>query len=694
MRKYAYYGLCKLNAVIYKFQYILCELSYNSLPLLKHPLRIAILMTKTNKTQLGYFIDFSLWQNALDLINFQINQKKTNRHFNTLSLFYYENLDVTCLNTPAEDYFNIKISSSLFYGLKKEFSVISYVVPKPGLGLRDYKFFTYPMRVVYYAVGLYLLKLSQEFLVETYKPIKSINAFYGGNLTYKSEKLQLNSKNIYFRDFHEQYKSIIKEETKSGNQDKVILKLDIENYFNELSISKLLHLLSRFIKPSVQAKMAYDIFTKEQIISLFYFISNGKSGIPQSDNNIISGFIGYLYLVFGDIFIDDILRKYKDVVSLHTIIRYTDDIYISITFKQNINQQARGFFIHSIASQIAEVLYSQLGLKLNLKTRLYRLSKKEEKEELLKNIRKPSPSDEYFSPIQEDDEQEQKETEAVVETPQDKLNKIFKELRKIKKSRVEDYFIRGNSAQEEILQEVFNKSVEQILDKPDNQSKIKQIFKNFNFDLVKVQPLEILIVLLKDETATSRFRKFCLDKTIITTGDADLIIKFLCQTNFSDENQELLNKLKHNVHMSKIVNFILNKELNCNKPGYYNLACMQMKKLSDMPDVLEQTRLRILNERNTSYSVALNHLVNEIHAVCIKQENANKKDYDVNSVVKFLQSKSIRHEICIKIRNLFDRRNSNSVSHPASDGNLAWEVTKEEYLDYYEYVGHCLDVIL
>ncbi|MFM6269695.1 MAG: hypothetical protein ACKPFA_24810, partial [Dolichospermum sp.] len=117
---------------------------------------------------------------------------------------------------------------------------------------------------------------------------------------------------------------------------------------------------------------------------------------------------------------------------------------------------------------------------------------KEEKEELLKNIRKPSPSDEYFSPIQEDDEQEQKETEAVVETPQDKLNKIFKELRKIKKSRVEDYFIRGNSAQEEILQEVFNKSVEQILDKPDNQSKIKQIFKNFNFDLVKVQPLEIL----------------------------------------------------------------------------------------------------------------------------------------------------------------------------------------------------------
>ncbi|MFM7370499.1 MAG: AbiA family abortive infection protein, partial [Sphaerospermopsis kisseleviana] len=96
-------------------------------------------MTNNNKTQLGYFIDFGLWQDALELINFQIKQKRTNRHFNTFSLFYYEKIDVTCLNHAAQDYFNIKISSSLFYGLKKEFSIFSYVVPKPGLGLRDYK---------------------------------------------------------------------------------------------------------------------------------------------------------------------------------------------------------------------------------------------------------------------------------------------------------------------------------------------------------------------------------------------------------------------------------------------------------------------------------------------------------------------------------------------------------------------------
>jgi hypothetical protein len=151
-------------------------------------------MTDSNKTQLGYFVDSSLWQDALNLLNFQIEQKKTNRHFNTLSMFYYENLDTKCLNYALEYYFNTKISSSLFYGLKKEFAVFSYVIPKPGLGLREYKFFTYPMRAVYYSVGLYLLKLSQEFLIETYKKNGSIKAFYGGNLSYKSEKLQLDKK--------------------------------------------------------------------------------------------------------------------------------------------------------------------------------------------------------------------------------------------------------------------------------------------------------------------------------------------------------------------------------------------------------------------------------------------------------------------------------------------------------------------
>lgn len=652
-------------------------------------------MTNSRKTQLGYFINFDLWQDALDLLGFQVQQRDKNKHFNTLSMFYYGKLNTSCLtdNDSKRKYFDTKIRSSLFYGLKKEFAVFPYVIPKPGLGLRDYKFFTYPMRVVYYTVGLYLLKLSQEFLTETYKKIENISSFYGGNLHYKDGKLQLKSQNIYYRNFHEEFKSKIKEEIDSNDQNKIMLKLDIENYFNELSIPILLQLLDSYIKPSTRENLTYDLFTKEQINCLFQFISNGKPGIPQSDNSIMSGFIGYLYLVFGDLLIDNILVDNREFIDSYKIIRYVDDLYISITFKSDFDSKFQGSLTHSISAQIAEVLYTKLSLKLNLKTRLYRLAKEEEREELLQKIRKISPSNEYFISTNKDNDEDDEhlESEATIDTPQEKLNKIFKELRKIKKSRVEDYLMRDDSTREEILQEIFDKRVGQILDKPENKAKIKRIFKNFDFDLVKVQPLEILIIILRDEMSTANFKKFCLRKTVITTGDADLILKFLCQTNFED--QELLKKLKLNCHMHKIIDSFVTAKLHCDRPGYYSLNCMQIKQLAEMPEVIEQVRLRVLSERSLSYSVALNHLVNEIHAICIKQDQ-KKKDYTVKDVVEFLRSKHVQHEVCIKIRNLFDRRNSNSVSHPSSYESLAWEVTKEEYLDYYENVGTCLALLL
>ncbi|WP_009634061.1 AbiA family abortive infection protein [Synechocystis sp. PCC 7509] len=651
-------------------------------------------MTDKHKgTQLGYFIDFKLWKDALELLKFQIKQKHSNRHFNTLSMFYYEKLHVDCLDAEPQTYFQTKIASSLFYGLKQEFGVFSYVIPKPGLGLRDYKFFTYPMRAVYYTIGLYLLKLSQEFILETHRKANRIEAFYGGNLTYKEEELKITAKNIYFRSFHEQFKQKIKGETENESQDKFILQLDIENYFNEISIPKLLEFLHINIKPSIQASMSYDSLTREQIVCLFQFIANGQSsGIPQSDNNIISSFIGYLYLVFGDLIIDDVLKKYIGIIDFHKIIRYTDDIYISITFKHEINDEDQGTIIHSIASQISEVLYSRLNLKLNLKTRLYRMEKQDEKEELLKNLHKASLGDEYIDTSEEENQQCNKEPKAAIETPQEKLDKVFEELIKIKKSRVEDYFIRDKSTQDEILQTVFDKSVEQILDKPENKNKIQSIFMNFNFDLVKVKPLEILIVLLKDEISLANLKNFCLNKKIITIGDADLILKFLSQTNFGEK--KLLLKLKENDHMKDIIDTFINGQLNCSSPGYYRLTCMHMHQVANMPEVIEQTRLRVLSEKESSYSVALNHLLNEIHAICINKEKANKKKYDVHDVIKFLQLKNVPHEICIKIRNLFDRRNSNRISHPGSDDSIAWEVTKDEYWDYYENVGKCLDFLL
>jgi hypothetical protein len=137
------------------------------------------------------------------------------------------------------------------------------------------------------------------------------------------------------------------------------------------------------------------------------------------------------------------------------------------------------------------------------------LRKEKDQKELLKKVRKWSPDSEY-----EDYEENPEDTEQNDSNPEEKIKKIFKELGKLKKSEVDDFFVQDRKIQEEILQEIFDKRVEQIIDKPANKLSINKIFNNFNFDLIKVQPLEILILILKDEDATQKLRKFLLQKKI------------------------------------------------------------------------------------------------------------------------------------------------------------------------------------
>ena len=91
--------------------------------------------------------------------------------------------------------------------------------------------------------------------------------------------------------------------------------------------------------------------------------------------------------------------------------------------------------------------------------------------------------------------------------------------------------------------------------------------------------------------------------------------------------------------------------------------------------------------------MAFNHLLNEIQAICyVIDEEANDLDrYKEIEVTKFLRNQTIPHGILDQIRNLFDRRNKNPVSHADP---IAWVVTKEEYMSYRGHVGDCLKHLL
>ncbi len=120
-----------------------------------------------------------------------------------------------------------------------------------------------------------------------------------------------------------------------------------------------------------------------------------KIGIPQSDNNIVSDFIGYLYLFFADMFIIDEIGRNIDVEQFK-LIRYVDDIYIVLKYGEatsNVEsfdyEELRKASV-KVLSKTSDLLYYKFGLKLNNKTKIYLVEKEEEKKEFLKNFKKVS----------------------------------------------------------------------------------------------------------------------------------------------------------------------------------------------------------------------------------------------------------------------------------------------------------------
>lgn len=630
--------------------------------------------------QLGYFLSHRYWTNALGLLEYQLSLKATNKHFNTLSMFYYEGLDKSNKDlVKDETYFTNRIANNLLYGLEREFAIHSYPIPKSNLGLRKYRFFTYPMRIAYYAVGLYIVRLAQEVIQQYYHCHKHIHSNYGGRLTFDDQNnLHLTYDSVWYKPHYQRFRKRVRKEVSGDVQHKVVIHLDIQNYFEEIPVPVLLNFLAEYIKPSIQKEMRFDSITRGQIASFFDFIANGRSGIPQTDNDVVSSFIGHLYLIFGDLLIDQELRKDNSIIREHAIIRYMDDMYVSLTFCENVSRASKEVFISSLAPRIADCLYQRLSLRLNTKTKLFWLNSSEDKETLLRNLKRVSPGYD----LADDDNKID---------PNEKIKLIFRQFEKLKESSLDPTFNARGDLDEEILKEVYNNSVSQLFRKKENSTRIHDIFDGFNFDLVIAQPREILIVLLVDPAASERFKQFLLAKQNLTSRDVHLVLNYLCQTDF--QSRELVDLLKGNEAMQRIMEIYSESVIATAKPGYFDLGDAQVLKIAAYPNVIEQIRLRVQSERRHEYSIALNHLLNEIHTICYKldKQRIEEKQYEAPKVSEFLISKKVPHETCLKIRNLFDRRNKNPVSHADP---IAWPVGQDEYSDYHKHVGICLKHIV
>ena len=344
-------------------------------------------------------------------------------------------------------------------------------------------------------------------------------------------------------------------------------------------------------------------------------------------------------------------------------------MYISITFCADAGESDSEDFLGGLFCKTSDILYNRLGLRVNPKANFYRLEDENQRTDLLDRLRKTSPG--YY--VDDDDGG----------TPEDKIGNIFTEIEQLWTLGVESFFQKADELQEEILKEVYDRRVDQMLRRADHSRNIDILFEGCNHNLIRRSPKEIIVLLLKSERSKEACRTFLLDLQTVTISDADMILIYLAQIGFDD--CELTDLLARNTHMKEIVKVLRHAEIDLECSGYFGVSAKGLSIVAEIGEAMDQIRLRRYYESMNIYSLALNHLVNELQAICHRLDNSSGEvgqSYGANAVVGFLESVGVDHDIRITIRNLFDRRNINVISHPTLPGAGFVGVSSDDYERY------------
>ena len=178
----------------------------------------------------------------------------------------------------------------------------------------------------------------------------------------------------------------------------------------------------------------------------------------------------------------------------------------------------------------------------------------------------------------------------------------------------------------------------------------------------------------------------------LSTRNISLVLTVLCQLDFKDNN--LIKKLGNSEIKQIVTRYKSIKVSSKIKSGYFDANLKKLKPLLNEISLIEQIRRRVYAEKIKNYSVALNHLLNEIQLICCLLEKNDIKKYDAKQVRSFLEREGFAIRIVNQIENLFDRRNNSPVSHSGSDSRFATNVDSYEYYNYKEFVKTVIKELL
>lgn len=620
--------------------------------------------------QLGSFLTLELFKEASGLLDAQLSSKY--KALKTLNLYAIKKCNRA--NFEIENYFFDKVANNLLYGLTNEFYIESYQIPKGIFGIRNFKFFSYPMLLTYYAIGLYILKLGEK-VIDHLNTNEDIYAYYGSNLHFENSFLVKNYDTVVYLNDYKKFKSKVRYFANPKNSPKLVIKLDMQNFFEEIDIRILLDNLDSVAQPEVKQLLNYNQSTKQNILFFFNYIMREQKGVPQSEQNIISNFLSHLYLSSFDFRVESYFH------STHLpfkYIRYVDDIYIILDkfkgYETKLNQ-----FVQDLEG----ILYSELRVRFNAtKIKVYSLNSEIEYKLFLTQLKNVSIPELMMREVQDD-------TEKPLRAKANELIAVLQEIKSLPDTWTEfgnqiTTLFEYDEGQKEKIKYVFEPGVLNLLKNPEYQALLDNIFRDFNFSLVTINTKAFLLIICSNPNAEKLLIEYLENKKLYNLQDTYILENLFLMDDSLTQNKILKDKIQayNSKTYFKVLEKVFYKPVDSidSKIGLYNNNTTSFDFSSK---VIEQMRYRVCAEYLGNYSTALNFLLNEFQQICLELDRIDViKDYTALNVINFLSKKKVDTSEIIQIENLFNRRNNNIISHPGLYGVSPWEVSELEYNSY------------
>lgn len=608
--------------------------------------------------------------------------------------------------SDIETYYGNYLDRNIFYSIPELFTSSIVDIPKGNNSFREYRFFAQYSLILYNAIGILFYKVTEDLLgkidfetdnVYTYAPNKISNE------KNKQEKVKIDHT---YRKFYSEY---LNKQEELINEDSIILRIDLRNYFNSIDHTKLVETLDIFGQPVIKNKYKINSETKEAIIHYFDMMMNSKKGIPQGRVNCFSDFFGDLYLKMFDKEIKKICES--EMLSYKAMIRYVDDI--TIVFERKAVESIHDIYkeLHNIENKIALFLFQNLNLKINDAKTIVRILKDDDEViEYLEDNSKQVSFVENFGRT------------SSKRKIQEKFNELLEALEKFRypdtNSQVEEF----DNKDKEKLKLIFSKDVNNYLKSSNNIKILNKVLEKIDMELT-VDNIYILIALVFLNVKGTKPYFNAFDKYMKTFDKYDdkrmihILLMGITQDLEANEVFTYIEKVKDDLAKDNYGRYLLifsenysydkhisllNEMAIYNKISYYyknagkDVICNSNVSFNQMIKVylsMQNKNDALIDQINNfveyyikqDWGVAYNSFYNFFHELC-KIKLCKKEDLTSETIITNLKKKKIITVSDQIIINKFaNMRNENQISHPSDKfGNKNIKIGKEE-LDYFVY---------